>query len=114
MTATVRSLHHQAMIHAQDGEVAKIRGEHPDAVREHYAKAYPLEVQALEIVQDLPGNEPTWSILCISAASLAAHAGLYFDAEWWIAEGWKGDPPPRQQRDLREVAEWLAGLKAAT
>lgn len=67
---TVRSMHEEAMNLAEAADLT----DDPVCARNLFRRAARLERKCVAIVRDIPGNEPTYSILRESLASLEASA----------------------------------------
>lgn len=104
LMTTVRELHHKAMVIAQDAKLARDAGRQNEA-RRLAAEAFELEVQAVALVPREAESEPTRSILCLSAGSLAMLAGEYLQAERVLTEGLSGFPPEKTRADIYEVLD---------
>src|SRR5680860_513673 len=102
-TPTVRSLHNKAMEIAQDAYIDAQRGATTELLQARYRKALDYERTALALVPIGLVSEPTRSILCLSAGSLAMQAGLYDEAARVLNEGIGGSPSPRARSDLNNV-----------
>lgn len=93
---TVRTLHDSAMdLYEQARNLCR--------------QAYRQECQAFEIVAKLPadGREPTFSILCSSAAWLAFQADHHRSAIELAERGLtEGQPTPYHRHGLEWVIEW--------
>lgn len=93
---TVRTLHDSAIEATHEAHAS-------------YRRAYSLERQAFEIVAALPaeGREPTFSILCSSAAWLAFNANFHRDAIELAERGLvEGKPDGYIRHVLGIVIEW--------
>ena len=77
---TLRDLHQQAMILAQQATVAKYEGNREQFL-ELTERAYELEKQAALMLKDDYDNERTRYILFRSAASLADDIGFHEEAK---------------------------------
>lgn len=62
-----------------------------------------LEFKAASLVENLAENEPSRSILYLSAASLAWRGEDFKFAERLIAEAMNGYPPEQVKNDLRQL-----------
>lgn len=98
---TVRQLHHRAMHYAMEGKMAADK----EQCKALYAQALPWEVQAAQMIEKERENEPTRSILYLSAASIAYDAGDPWEAQRLAAEGLSGWPAAKTAIDLRELLE---------
>ncbi len=112
---TMNDLHPQAMDLAEQAFWHQRKGENEKA-RPLFLEALALEQQAAALLAATPETEPSRSILYRSAASLAFHAGAYETADWLIAKGLAGSPPPEIREELvalaDDVRQCLSGLKA--
>lgn len=98
----VRELHNQAMTLAQQALVAREAGALAEA--EAFARqALSFEILAAERLTNAPENEPTRSILYRSAAALAYQSNDFVTAQRLIDEGLAGHPPPRVERELKDL-----------
>ncbi len=95
------SRHHQAAMDLADrGDLAHRDGD-PGAARAFYRDACDAEVRA---IRALPApEEPTWSVLHRSAASLAFQCGEWREAERLIASALAGTPPEEIAEELRDL-----------
>lgn len=94
--------HEAAMDLAERGDHALRRDEHEQA-RALYHEAFEVEVRA---IRALPSqDEPTWSVLHRSAASLAFQCGELREAERLIAVALAGSPPDEIADELRDLLE---------
>lgn len=105
---TVRSLHDEAMVYAQDAHIAA----NPEEAKSLFALALPFELQAIEVLEQAagtgPDTEPTRSILYLGAASLAWRSGDNIEAKRLADIGLAGSPTPRTRADLLELLEAIA------
>lgn len=102
---TVLQLHHRAMHYAMDAKLALDRDGDAERSKTLYAQALPWEVQAASRIEKEHENEPTRSILYLSAASLAYCAGDIWEAQRLAAEGLSGWPTAKTNADLRDLLE---------
>jgi len=87
---------------AEQAELAKLRGDTaamPDLLRQ----AFELEYQAAQQVADLTDFEPTRSVLCRSAATLAIACGELQTAEQLIITALTGKPPTDIAAELKDL-----------
>lgn len=107
---TVRQLHNEAMILAQEAKVLRDVGNAVEskALARH---AFLLELEAVNLIPRALASEPTRSILCLSAGSLAKQADLFIDAERVINEGLSGFPHDRSRSDLYQLLEQVLSEK---
>lgn len=101
---TVRELHHEAMVFAQDAYLARDRGD-MEASKHFAALALPLEIEACELVPKEPESEPTRGILYLSAASLAWQAGDLEQMMTLALEGLDGSPSGRIALNLQQLID---------
>lgn len=101
---TIESLHNEAMDLAELAHIAKARDDR-ETFLELSKKAFELEKRAaLAVSQDF-ALEPTRSILCRSAASLAMDCTEYREAEKLISLALWGNPPENIAEELRDLLE---------
>lgn len=98
----IDALHTQAMLLADQVDLAAKAGRQEDAIRLAY-EASRLEATAAEKLDPIPENEPTRSILFNSAASLALQAEQFSLAERLFHNAMLGFPPNYIARHLREI-----------
>ncbi len=103
---TVRELHQEAMLHAQEAMVARRRGD-VRLAQELAQQAYDLETKAIALVPEDRSSEPTLSILHRSAASLAYQFKDYEAAQRQIANGLSGYPPPAIAGELKDLLRMI-------
>ena len=96
----VKKLHNEAIDLAQLGFVAMWRGDRDEATSV-FARAYRLEALAIGELAGQP--QPSYSVMCRSAATLALRCGRFEDAESWCEKGAAADGCPPEIRD--EIAE---------
>ncbi len=101
---TVNDLHPKAMdlaemafCHRRKGDEEKAKSLFTDALR--------LEQQAALLLPADRASEPSRSILFRSAASLAYNGRDYEAADWLIANGLAGFPPPEIKEELKNLYE---------
>jgi hypothetical protein len=100
----IETLHNEAMDAAELAHIAKLKGD-IDTFLELSKKAFELEKQAaLAISQDFT-LEPTRSILCRSAATLAMDCGEFREAEKLVSLAMWGNPPDDIAEELRDLLE---------
>jgi len=87
---------------AQSAMVARHDGDTERAV-ELARQAYDLERQAVNLVPERKGSEPTFSIMHGSAASLAYHSEQYDLAQRHIAQALSGYPSTELRRELKKL-----------
>lgn len=102
--STVRDLHDEAMVLAQESILARETGT-PQKAIELAMQALKLEAEAAAQIDISISNEPTRSILFKSAASLALQSREYDYAERLIAEALLGFPPSSVRSELESVYE---------
>jgi hypothetical protein len=100
--STVNELHNQAMDIAEDAFMRQRNGDNQAALL-LFRHALILEQQAAFMLELLPENEPSRSILFRSASSLAYNAADYETAEKLAAQGLAGYPPPEIAEELRDL-----------
>lgn len=109
--SSVRDLHNQAMqlMHQAD----RLRDIGQDA-KKLYAQACDYEEQAAQIVSSSEDNEPSRSILYLSAASLAWCGKELMRAERLVATGLQGSPSQKTRKDLYKLLDDIRyGLSVA-
>ena len=97
-------LHDRAMELADEGFIAKIRGDKKTAVR-LFKEALEKEKASAFLVVDDSNFEPTRSVLLRSAASLALECDDLREAERLISKALSGDPPDDIAEELRDLLE---------
>ena len=98
----VNELHDQAMKHSESALMARMRGETELAVRLS-RQALKSEISAINAVHEY--SEPTYSILCRSAGTLALDCNDLRMAERLAAQALAKDPPPDVAQELRDLLE---------
>lgn len=88
---------------ADEAFLARRRGKE-DLARDFFEKAFRAEKEAAEQVTD-SDLEPTRSVLCRSAATLALDCGLTREAEKLISVALAGEPPFAIAEELRDLQE---------
>lgn len=96
---TVRELHDQAMMMAQDALVLRETGAGAEA-NSLASRALHLELQAASQIPNDSGSEPTRSILYRSAASLALQVGELDVVQRLVGEGLAGFPSASTRDEL--------------
>ena len=99
---TVNDLHPKAMDLAEMAFWHRHKGEEERA-KSLFVEALKLEKQAALLLPNTREAEPSRSILFRSAASLAYNAGDYEAADWLIANGLAGFPPPEIKEELKNL-----------
>jgi hypothetical protein len=99
---TVNDLHPQAMDLAELAFLSSRKGDEGRA-KELFLEALKLEQQAAALLPPNQEAEPSRSILYRSAASLAFNGGDYETADWLIANGLSGFPPPEIREELKNL-----------
>jgi hypothetical protein len=99
----LRKQHRQAMGLADQALAARRLGKESQSAA-LFRQAFECERQAAETAFDSAG-EPTRSVLCRSAATLALDCGEVREAERLIAIALSGEPPLEVARELRELLE---------
>jgi hypothetical protein len=97
-------LHNESMDRAELALLARMRGEHETADG-LFAESLRLEMEAIEVVDQLPYSEPNYSILHRSAATLALDCNDPRTAERLISKALAHDPPARMADELRDLFE---------
>ena len=101
---SIEALHNEAMDLAELALIAKNRDD-----RDEFLKlsrdAFALEKKAAFAISQDFAMEPTRSILCRSAASLALDCGEYREAEKLISLALWGNPPENMAEELRDLLE---------
>ncbi len=92
-------LHKEAMKLASEAYFAHFQGEF------ERAGILNREKEAAYLLRDEFDVEPTRSVLCRSAASLAIDCSLHREAEKLISMGLSGDPPEEIAEELRDLLE---------
>lgn len=115
---TVRDVHRRAMAVADEADVARRRGE-TNKIVPLYREAFRLEVQALAMfiaqTRDIApkDKEPTRSILCRSAASLALLIESDDLALKWATKGLEGNPPGDVREELQAIVRQIESRDSA-
>jgi hypothetical protein len=99
---TVNDLHPQAMDLAELAFLHRRKGDEEKA-QALFSEALKLERQAAALLPAEPESEPSRSVLYRSAAVLAYNAGDYEMADWLIANGLAGFPPPEIKEELKQL-----------
>jgi len=97
----LRALHASAMARAEEAAQARRKG-HKKALA-LFEQAFESERQAASLVSS--DNEPTFSVLHRSAASLAIDCGRFRDAEKLISRALAAEPPDEIAEELRELLD---------
>lgn len=97
-------LHNESMNRAEIALLARMRGDH-EAAERLFAESLQLEMEAIEVVEQLPYVEPNYSILHRSAATLALDCNDPRMAERLISKALAHDPPPQIADELRDLFE---------
>jgi len=98
------TFHDQAMQMMNDAFLLKNSDNHEEA-RQKFIQACELESKSAFLVEKLPINEPSRSMLFLGAASLAWHGEDYESAERLIGEGLSGYPPDNVRDDLFKLLD---------
>ena len=98
----IQELHQQAMDLAEMVEVAKLRGNLPQA-EQLSRQAFEKELLAAELIASDLEAEPTRSVLHRSAATLAIDCGEIHTAERLIAIALSGNPPQEIAEELKDL-----------
>ena len=98
----IQVLHQQAMDFAEAAAVARLRGT-PEQAAQLTRQAFEQETQAVALIANTLDAEPTRSVLCRSAASLAIECGEFRTAERPIATALSGNPPPEIAEELKDL-----------
>lgn len=104
---TVRQAHHRAMVFVMDAMLARDRDGDGERFKALHALALPWELDAATRIEKAYDNEPTRSILYLSAASIARSSGDIWQAQRLAAEGLSGWPAAKTMIDLRELLETI-------
>lgn len=108
MSTKTRWTHDDAMDLAEIGLALALNRDHGMALR-YFADAYETEARAIDGLSGQP--QPSYSVMCRSAATLALRCGRFEDAEAWCEKGGAADGCPPEIRD--EIAEANAVAQAA-
>lgn len=98
------ALHNASMDRAESAMLARLRKDSEES-RRLFKEAFDLELQAIEAYEKKSSNEPTYSILHRSAATLALDCGEPLVAEKIIAKALAKDPPSVIAEELRDLLE---------
>lgn len=104
----VNKLHNDAMDLAEIGLVAAKNRDYGTAIM-WFAGAYSTEARAIDELAGKP--QPSYSVMCRSAATLAVRCGRFVDAVFWCAKGVVADGCPPEIRD--EIAQVKAVAQTA-
>lgn len=100
-------LHNESMDRAELALLSRMRGEHETADG-LFAESLRLELEAIELVDQLPYSEPNYSILHRSAATLALDCDDPRTAERLISKALAHDPPVWIADELLDLTlEWM-------
>jgi hypothetical protein len=100
----VNELHNQSMDRAELALLARMRGEYETA-NGLFVESLRLEMEAIEMIDQLPYAEPNYSILHRSAATLALDCNDPRTAERLISKALAHDPPAQITDELRDLFE---------
>jgi hypothetical protein len=103
-------IHRKAMDLVDRARAEKARGESRHA-EESLRDAFENEREAALLVVKEEGSEPTRSVLCRSAASLALQVDEIREAERLISLGLAGNPPEDIAEELLELRKELNGQR---
>lgn len=104
--STPQQLHDEAMSNYDTALIERGRGNH-DIFQRHLRSAFDLERAAALAILDVPGSEPSRSVLCRSAASIALQINENREAEKLICLALAGEPPPEIADELRDLLEQI-------
>jgi hypothetical protein len=104
MDSRAVELHKEAMKLASEAYFAHFQGD-VDRSDSLNREAFEREKEAAYLLRDTLDIEPTRSVLCRSAASLAIDCCFHREAEKLIAMGLFGDPPEEIAEELRDLLE---------
>jgi hypothetical protein len=110
--ASISDLHHKAMSHADLAFQARRDGKEHEA-NNLFRQAFEAEAAAVEAVLNAGMEEPTRSVLCRSAATLAMDRAEYREAERLVASGLSGNPPEEIADELRDLFEEINAARRA-
>lgn len=110
---TVRELHNRAMVLAQEALVLRSTDDNETAIA-LAREAFKLEALAVRQIPQSEDVEPTRSILCQSAASLALQCSEFAEARRYAALGLSGDPPRSIAGELLQLLETISFHEALT
>lgn len=99
---TILQLHQEAMAYAQDAFIAHINNDEDTAIQ-LYHKAYLLEYDAAASFEPIASNEPTRSILYLSAASLAYHCNKLTEAIQIATSGITQNTPAEIAKEIESL-----------
>lgn len=98
----VKDLHDQAMQHADNAFLARLRGD-LEVAKAHATKALECELSAIRELAEY--QEPTYSVLHRSAGTLALDCDDVRMAERMAAKALSREPPPEIAEELRDLLE---------
>jgi hypothetical protein len=101
---TICTLHDQAMHIMNEAFSLKNADKHEEA-RQKFLQACELESESAFLVEKLPENEPSRSMLFLGAASLAWYGEDFELAERLVGEGMSGYPSDNIKNDLRKLLD---------
>lgn len=107
----INKLHNEAMDTAELAMVEKVRGNNQNKITSYYKKAFSIEKQAAQLMQDRYEEEPFRGIVFQTAAYAAFNAGMYREAEKMVNLGLAGDPPSPIYDNLLELFFKLQSLR---
>ncbi len=104
MNTKLAALHDQAMSLATEALMAEFKGD-TNLRNSLNRAAFEKEKEATLLLSEHYDFEPTRSVLCRSAASLAIDCELYSEAEKLLALGLSGNPPEEIANEMRDLLE---------
>ncbi|MBV6426143.1 MAG: hypothetical protein KIPDCIKN_00653 [Haliscomenobacter sp.] len=105
----VTVLHNKAMEFADEALLARMEGD-TEASAALFEKAFELEKEAAEAVQEGDRGSDSMHILMRSAAALALNCGRHYDAELLIQSALSSNPPDFISKELGDLKEAIHAL----
>jgi len=102
----IKELHNKSMDLAERAFIARANGNENESVSLS-EKALKSELAAISELEKTGRVEPTYSVLCRSAGTLALDCHQIREAEKIVAKALSREPPPEIADELRELLEQI-------
>jgi hypothetical protein len=109
--SVICKLHDDAMLLMNEAILLEKENKFEEA-KLKFLDACNIELKSASLVEKLPENEPSRSILYLGAASLAWRGEDFEFAERLISEGMNGYPPEQVKKDLMKLLSAINGTIA--
>ena len=103
---SIKSLHNEAMQYSELAILAKLR-ENLDLAEFLFEQSLECELEAIKLIENIKHSQPTYSILCRSAATLALDCNNVDLVKELVIKALASEPPIEIKEELSDLLKQI-------